>query len=62
MVINPCPACENKSFEIITAKPIELKYKILVVQCSSCKHVIGTLSNDETEKIIQVLGSNGSSK
>lgn len=55
---NPCPSCGNQSFEITSAKPVDLKYQILLVQCASCKHVIGTLSNEETEKIMQVLANN----
>jgi len=57
MLNNQCPACANQSFEIITAKPHELKYNILVVQCAGCKQVIGTLGNDETEKIVQLLSN-----
>lgn len=55
MVVNNCPSCTNQSFEIVCAKPIELKYKILVVQCVCCKYVIGTLNNEEAEKIIRVI-------
>lgn len=55
MLLKNCPECSHQAYEIVSAKPINFKHQILVVQCASCKHVIGTLNNDETEKIIQVL-------
>lgn len=58
MDIKTCPACGNQSFEIVTAKPLELKHQILVVQCNACKHVIGTLRNDEKDKVSEVLFKN----
>ena len=62
MLFQDCPKCSNHAYEIVCAKPIKLKHQILVVQCALCKHVIGTLNNDENEKLMKSLSGTKSSK
>ena len=62
MLFRNCPKCSNHAYEIVCAKPLKLKHQILIVQCASCKQVIGTLNNEENEKLIQALSGTKSYK
>ena len=53
LTITSCPACAATTFKIINAKPVVSKFQNLLVQCISCKEIIGVVQNDDTEMLMR---------
>lgn len=55
-----CPKCEKTTFEVVQETPIDSKYNLMFIRCSSCKTVISVLEshniNSTLYKIAKKLG------
>jgi len=38
-----CPKCENATFEVVNEKPVNSNYNLILVRCTECKVVVGSL-------------------
>ena len=43
MAQSSCPKCDNHSFELVEAIPINSNYKLMYIQCTSCGAVVGVM-------------------
>ncbi len=50
-----CPKCGNQSFEMVSGEPGNWRFKIMFVQCASCKTVVGTMDYFNLSTLIHEL-------
>lgn len=55
MALPRCPKCENQSFEMVGGEPGNWRFKIMFVQCTSCKTVVGTMDYFNLSTLIHEL-------
>lgn len=55
MALPCCPKCGNHSFEMVEGEPGNWRFKIMFVQCTSCKTVVGTMDYFNLSTLIHEL-------
>jgi len=50
-----CPKCENQDFEMAVVEPGNWRFKVMFVQCTKCKTVVGTMDYFNLSTLIHEL-------
>lgn len=50
-----CPKCENQNFEMAAVEPGNWRFKVMFVQCTNCKTVVGTMDYFNLSTLIHEL-------